>query len=277
MARKYKDPWTRPDLIDEAQRRTKRFIRKIQSLIQKKDFDIILASGNSGIMMAKITEMTYKHLGKKMPPIVKIPIYLRDRMGKRIKFDNSVLITEVQKQIKNIKKIEHILVVDDDLNEKYPKTVIESIKLVNKAGEDKISKRLDVFVVAEGETGKGKLGRVKSLDCNIIYFPFAKETKEWKGISNFVSYGIPWEYQKKIRKFYSDEELEAKKIFCILLREPIRSKGKFKGGKPYFSYKWNSMLKEKIRNFEKLQKGFERHIKNLIREAVKKRVEVTLV
>ncbi len=263
--RKYRNPWTRPDLIDEAQRRTKRFVKKIKSLIQKNDFDIILAAGNSGIMMTKITELTYELLKIRLPPIVKIPIYLRDSQGKRIKFDNSVLAPDVQKQIKNIKKIGKILFADDELDEKDPKTIRESIKLIKKTGKAKISDKLTVFVVAEGQ--KGTLARVKSLDCKIKYFPFAKQTKEWKGVTNFVSYSIQWCIQKEVRKFYSDEKLSATEMFCSLFGEPIREKGKLKGGKPYFSYKWLFLLKRKVKNFKHLQKTFKSHIRTLIKEA----------
>jgi hypothetical protein len=266
MARKYKDPWKRPDLIDEAQRRTKKFISKIKVLAQKNDFDLILAPGNSGLMMAKITELVYNQLKIKIPPIIKIPVYLRDVKGKRIPFDNSVLVPDVKNQIKNVKDIETVLLVDDELSEKDPKTVRECIKLIQKAGETKLSEKLTIFIVAEGQ--KGKLSKVKSLGCNIWYFPFAKQTKEWAGVSNFVSYGIPWNIQKEVRKFYSDEKLSASEIFCSLLGEPTREKGKLKKGKPYFSYKWTALLKRKIKNFKNLQKEFENHIKSLVIEIV---------
>lgn len=265
MTRRYRDPWTRPDLIDEAQRRTKRFIKQIKSLIPKNDFDFILAPGNSGLMMAKITEFIYWNLKIKIPSIVKIPIYLRDVKGTRIKFDNSVLASDIKNQIKHVKHIKSVLLVDDELGEKDPKTVRECIKLIQTAGKAK-SDTCTVFVVAEGQ--KGKLYRVKSLGCNIRYFPFAKQTKEWHGVNNFVSYGIPRHIQKEIRKFYSDKKLSATEMFCSLLGEPTREKGKLRNGKPYFSYKWTGLLKKKVKSFKTLQKEFEKHIKNLVRETV---------
>jgi adenine/guanine phosphoribosyltransferase-like PRPP-binding protein len=260
---KYKNPWTRPDLIDEAQRRLELFIKKIKTLIEESDFDLILAPGNSGVFMAKITSMTYNYIGKSAPLIIKIPLYLKDRMGGRIKFDNSVLIPDVKRQIERVKKIRKILIVDDELTEKNPATVRASIELLTAAGKIKMPD-LTVFVIAEGQTGSLKLAKSFGKIC---YLPFAKASKEWMGVYNFVSYSIPWEIQSKIREFYSDSVLNSGEIFCLLLGEPIRSKGKLRRGKPYFSYVWNNAVKNKIRDFGELQKEFKSYIMNLIKDA----------
>ncbi len=267
MAR-YQDPWTRPDLIDEAQRRTKQFVRKVHTLIQKTNFDIIIAAGNSGLMMTKLTKLTYKQLNLKMPLVVKIPIYLRDKRGVRNRFDNSVLIPAVKKQLSAVDKIENILFVDDELSEKDPKTFRESIKLIKTAGKDKVSTQLKVFVVAEGGE-LGELRRTKVLKCEIKYIPFAKQTKEWKGVTNFVAYEIPWSIKKQVLEVYSDDELSAAELFCTLIGEPIRIKGELRNGKPFFSNKFEILLKRDVKNFEGLQAEFEEHLVRLVNGAIR--------
>jgi hypothetical protein len=50
------------------------------------------------------------------------------------------------------------------------------------------------------------------------------------------------------------------------LGEPIKE---LKNGKPILTYRWESILKKNILNFDRSQKGFEKHIITLIKEALK--------
>lgn len=263
MARKYPNPWKRPDLIDEAQRRTKLFIIKIKSLIKNNNFDVILAPGNSGIMMAKLTSMTYSNLNLKCPPIIKFATYLRNRFGKLIHFDNSIIIPDIKKELKDVKNIEKILYVDDDVNCANPRTFKETISILKKAAGEKLSKKATVFVVVEGRR-RGGLKRVKRLNIRIKYMPFVLITKEWKAISNFVSYGIPWNIQLVVRKYYSDKVVDSKELFSILLKEPIRD---FRNNKPILSHRQENKMKRKIKGFNNIQREFEKHIKSLIKSS----------
>jgi len=242
------DPWKRPDLTDEAQRRAASFIRIMHMLILGHDFDVILAPGNSGTMMAWLAVLAYGRLGMKAPPVIRIPIRLRDRKGRRIRFDNSVLLPAIMRQLGNA-PTDRVLFVDDELSEKDPRTLKEVLRLFRKAG----GQAHEVFVVAEGRGPQIK-------GFNVKYFPFARQTKEWKGVRNFVSYAIPWSIQKRIRERYSDDVIDSKELFCILLGEPVRG---LRGGRPVLSHKWEPILKRNIRGFSGLQKDFRNHLKRL--------------
>lgn len=231
----------------------------------KENFDLIIAPGNSGIMMGKITEMTYEYLGIKSPPILKMPIYLRDRTGKRIKFDNSVLIPQIKKQLKNVKNLNKILFVDDEINQNDPKTARVVLNLIKGSVSEKLANKVSVFIVAEGRW-KGILRNIDISGFKIKFMPFEiADKKEWKGIFNFVSYEIPWKIQEQIRKYYSDKIIGSKEMFCILFGEPIKL---FNNGKPTLSHKWEPILKRKVGNFSKLQGSFKIHIKTLIKETI---------
>ncbi len=54
----------------------KKFVATIYYLIEEKkiQFDLIIGSGNTGILSAKFTELVYKKLGKEVPSILQIPV-----------------------------------------------------------------------------------------------------------------------------------------------------------------------------------------------------------
>jgi orotate phosphoribosyltransferase-like protein len=256
---KYKSPWERPDLISEAQKRLKKFVITIYKLLveKKQKYDLVIGAGNSGINMAKVTEMIYGHLKLKAPPMLKVPTYLRTKSGKRIKFDNSVLIPHLKKEIKNVKKIENILFVDDDIS-KGATTLREVLRLISKLNITQTT----VTIVAE-DYGFSNHAKIKNY--KIKFYPFSKKSKEWKGISNFISYGIPYNIFKPIRDLYSDKQIDSKERFSILLGEPVRG---LKDKKPILTHKWDNILKRKIKNFDVLKKKFKNHIKKKIAEAI---------
>jgi hypothetical protein len=258
-------------LIEEAQRRTKLFVATVYHLIAHKGLsaDLIVAPGNSGAIMARLTAMTYEAIGECVPRVLRIPVYLRDReSGKRIEFDNSVLLPEVRRQVGDMGLIRTVLHVDDEMHEDDPRTLKCTLDLLASAlPAGALAVKSTVHVVAElSEKPVPESRALKTYKgWQIRFHPHARETAEWPGIQNFVSKGIPYEIRQPLIDLYP-EELWNKEAFCVLLGEPIRAFSD--GGKPVLSHAWEARLREELKGFDALQKAFTSHLRTLIAEAI---------
>ena len=112
------------------------FCRKIKELTidSKATFDLVVAVGNSGLVMGKFTKLIYENLGLNFPPQLSIPFYrfyldFRDDMSKL--FDNNIFLPEVIKQIKDISKIDTVLFVDDKIGSGI--TAVGCLELIKEA------------------------------------------------------------------------------------------------------------------------------------------------
>src|SRR5689334_15222725 len=98
----------------------KSFVATIYYLIYEKDlkFDLVIGSGNTGILCAKFTELVYKKIEKEVPPILQIPVlrYKGEEKSENL-FDNSVLFPDLEEFLhtNNIKKLDKVLFVDDEI------------------------------------------------------------------------------------------------------------------------------------------------------------------
>lgn len=257
-------------LQEEAQRRTKQFVATLHHLIvcEGLEADLIVAPGNSGAMMAGITALTYEAIGESVPRLLRIPLYLRDReSGKRIEFDNSVLLPDVCEQVSDIGRIRTILHVDDETHEEDPRTLKCALDLIASAlpagarGPEAM-----VHVVAELHQPVPVSRALRAhKGWQVRFHPHARETTEWPGVQNFVSKGMPCELRKPFLDLYPDD-LWNKEVFCILLGEPIRA---FRdGGRPVLSHAWEARLREELKGFDALQEAFRAHLRTLIGEAI---------
>lgn len=271
MTNRTQDPWERADLPDEAQRRTKLFVGTVLQLAHTDGLaiDLMVAPGNSGIMMAALATMTYQRLGLRPPHVLKVPIYLRDRRGGRINYDNTVLVPGIRRQLVGLNTMHTILHVDDETEEENPRTLKITLDLLRAATDERVPvEGATVHVVAElDEKPPSPADVLKTYGgWQIEFHPYARETEEWKGVFNFISYGIPYAIAKPVRDLYSDGTITAKELFCILLSEPIRDFDS--AGQPILSRRWERKLEQEVPYFADAQQRFRRHVEGLIDEAV---------
>ena len=231
--------------------------------------DVIVAPGNSGVIMARLTAMTYEAIGERVPRILRMPIYLRDRQtGKRIEFDNSVILTDVSEQLCDIGRIRTVLHVDDEMHEDDPRTLKCALDLISSAlPAGARDAGATVHVVAELEEEPVPDSRALKVyeGWQVQFHPHARETAEWRGKQNFVSKGIPYEIRRPFVDLYP-EALWNKEVFCILLGEPVRAFGD--DGRPVLTHAWETRLREEFEGFGALQKAFTSHLRTLIAEAI---------
>lgn len=253
-------------------RHFKRFIAVLYYLIAEKKikFDLILGAGDSGILLTKITELLYSKLNLNPPLALALPIvrfkytYIRYQGQPLELFDNSVLISKAKEKLKDLKKLENILYVDDEIA--YGVTLNEAVKVLLKAiNEDKFTKDIKLTIVAEDQEFNPK-----EFFENVLLemYPFAKRVK---GIHGVINYMVPWEIEKQIKNHFSEEEAGSKVRLNMLLSLPSKEKEIIEDKlmpMPEFTDKYNHKARKEIPKFNNLQKKMLNLINKWISEAI---------
>lgn len=255
----------RVNLEGLAQANFKRFVATIYQLIAVEGiaFDLMIVSGDTGLVMARLTQMIYRYLNMEPPYLVKIPLHRflpgRAETPENL-FDNSILVLDIMNQLIDykIKKVDKVLFVDDEINRGI--TAMECLKLLIKTLSEPDNMRLDYFIVAEDFGFKGF--RTPE-NVAVIFRPFSKNPfpRDVKWIIHVIMYLIP----KDISCYLKSLPISRTNKFNILLGTPSRDKRYLLSG---FDYRLNQMAKEKIPNLNKLKCEFERFIFQLIHEAI---------
>lgn len=238
------------------------FCKKIKELLvdRKINFDLIVASGNSGLAMGKYAAIIYKELGKEFPQQLSIPFYRfppghRDELDK--KFDSSFFLPEVQKQIENI-NINSVLFVDDEIG--LGITALSILNLLNEALRLQCKDPIRAYyIVAEDQGFKVPEDRKE-----IQFFPYDKETD---GYNNVIFFVTPSELEKPIIEVFGDDDKFPFHQRCnLLLNLPIKD---FNNGKPIWTNKYLETAKEKISSFSDLQKRYLEYTASLVQKYIK--------
>jgi adenine/guanine phosphoribosyltransferase-like PRPP-binding protein len=80
--------------------RLERYAARLYSLINKREFDLVVMAGNSGLVMGEIAKMVYEYAERPFPPHIAIPVYR----------DNTVHDDRYE-----INKATEVLFVDDEI------------------------------------------------------------------------------------------------------------------------------------------------------------------
>lgn len=261
-------PWGE-SLRPLAVRNFKRFVGVLYYLIAEKEhnFDLIVGAGDSGVGMARLSEMVYQQCNIPIPRILNLPI-ARFKYGFDL-YDNSVLIPEAKKQLKDTKNLEHILVVDDEIS--HGVTLKAAVEVILGAMEEKVSSPLNVTCVAEDQDFDSQ-NFMEQVELEV--YPFAKPIE---GLFSVVSYIVPWEIEKQVREHFNDQDINSKVLLNILLDLPAKEREPVKDimlPKAEFTYKYNELVKHKVSNFDQLQSRFRECVIKWINEAIN---EYTLV
>lgn len=242
----------------------KAFVGTLYYLIHEKNlsFDLVIGSGNTGILCAKFTELVYKKLNKQMPPILQIPVlrYKGEEKPENL-FDNSVLFSEVQKfmQQRNIKKLENVLFVDDEI---YGGNALKAVMklVVDYKTKFVVKGNTLCYVVAEDQ---GVESEFLIPEVKTKFYPFATGVD---GTSNVTTYFMPLELENPIKEVLGSK-IGTHTVINILLDLPLRQKGT-DITKPEFRYTYNDLVKQRIPNFSHLQEKAWTLVDRLIDEAI---------
>jgi len=273
-----RDPWGE-SLAPLAKRNFKRFVATVYHILvnEGKSYDLIIGAGDSGIAMAKLTEMIYKQANIPAPKSINLPI-VRFAHTKVIHpdqplklFDNSILIPKAAKDLQDIKRVENILFVDDEI--KNGITAGESVKVALSAiAPEKIDPNPHVTIVAEDQGFEPE----KFLDgVTAEIYTFAEQVKDMFGV---VGYIIPWNIERQIKEHFNEVELGNKNRINALLDLPGKETYEIDGMtlyKPVLSNAKTERAKNEIPNFAILQKEFRESVNKLISEAIAEYTQTT--
>ncbi len=221
---------------------------------EKREYDLIIGTGNTGLVMTTFTAFILKELHIAVPSILTLPLLRFVDQHEQELFNNDIFLEEVKRQLEGIEKIEQVLFIDDEIYRGI--SVKTAVQLVMKA---KSVKEMHVTVVAEDQGFQWK-NDIPGVDLEFL--PFAQEIE---GHNNVIFYMIPSEYDKPIKDIFPDETLKWHTRINILLGLPIKA---IINNKPEFTFRFNKEAKEKIKDLDKLQEDFLIHVKKLIRQSL---------
>lgn len=238
----------------------KKYIALLYRLIveEKNNFDLIIGTGDSGSFMAKVTKLFYDEIRKSPPKIVFIPLqrFAVFGSGDGEHFDNSVLIPDLKKQLRDLKKLENVLFVDDEIWRAW--TAKESIDLVLKAvPKNKISNRVLYTIVAEHH------GFEWHYDVSPVAIRYYSFSKKIRGVNGSVFEIVSDRTIEVFKKYKSD--LSKRHLANIFLNGINKIS---KNGKPQFSDNLLHDLELNFKRFNALKKNFYLKIEKLIESGI---------
>lgn len=181
-----------------AKKSIERFSARLFSLLEMQDFDLIVAPGNSGLMMSEIVKLVYEQCNKKLPELLVIPVY-RDGTEHNQRFE--------------IKKVSEVLFVDDEIM--TGTSAKECIKAIIRSFPQ--SSHINVTIVAENMFFEWH-HRIPGV--SVYFYPFARCIY---GLNNNISHILSNRHFKKLSK-YIPIYAEKKQVLAMLLSGKIKSK-----------------------------------------------------
>ena len=237
-----------------------KFCRTMKDLLQTQTFDLLVAAGNTGSIVARFTETIYAHLHLKPPPTLRIPLFRflpgHEDDTKHL-FDTLHHLPMVIEQLRSLSPLRNVLFVDDEISRGL--TAVSLFRLISEAlrqlGRDTVEQ---FTIVAEDQ------GFKVPDDCPGMHFmPFAQEKK---GYGNVIFYATPPKLEEPIIRIVGDDDLFAFHKRCsLLLGLPIKD---FNNGMPIFSDSILRTVEKQIPDFPTLQKEYEQFIEESIQQCL---------
>lgn len=228
------------------------FVEAVSTAISGKKYDLILAGGDSGNIMAWITNAIYDEKGLSAPQTIVLPTYRHADYAETVLFDNRILKPQL---ILPPKRLENILIVDDEVE--VGNTINGLLQTLAEVTQDKPK----VTFIAEDDGFDAS----KIAGWDITFMPPQQKVKD---VFNAVSYIVPyWEYQVPVKKVLEPlfVDMNDKHVMAALLNLPIKQ---WNDGKPEFTFVFRDECMEKIDNFAEMQQNFQAFVRANITKAL---------
>lgn len=214
-------------------------------------FDLILGTGNSGLYMTKIAEITYQHLGLKVPQILNIPLF---RFKKERDFnDNSGLFDFVQESLKT--KATNIVFVDTEIMQGI--SAKEAMNLIIKTNP-KLHRHLTI--IAENHFFEWHYDIPQVSLSFFAYCPLIQ------GLNDNIAHFIPQDLFEEIKKV-SDEEMAYNFAMAAVIGGGIKRMKE--DGTGYFDTEILTKITSKIPGFKKRQAKLFEDLDALVQEGIR--------
>lgn len=228
------------------------FVETVSATISGTKYDLILAGGDSGNIMAWITNAIYEEKGLSAPETIVLPIYRHVDAAETVLFDNRIFKSQV---ILPANRLENILIVDDEVG--VGNTLNGLLQTLAEVTQDKPK----ITFIAEDDGFDAS----KIAGWDITFMPPQPKVKD---VFNAVSYIVPyWEYQVPVKKVLEPilVDMNDKHVMATLLDLPIKQ---WNDGKPEFTYAFRDECMEKIDNFTDTQQNFQAFVRENIKKAL---------
>lgn len=225
-----------------------------QLLRENKTFDLIVGSGNSGLFITKITQLAYKHLNIKIPPVLTPPVYRFKDDNKTID-DNISLLLMVKECLEDIRYIQNILFVDDEIMQAITAKIC--FELICKARQD--IKNVNATIIAENHFFEWHYIIPK---VSISFFAYAPLIQ---GLNGNIGHFIPNDFHHQISALEKDV-VSQNHSMAIIIGGALKRKDK--KGTPYFDYEIEPRLEKQISGYKKRKTTLLGELDKLVLEAI---------
>lgn len=229
------------------------YIHTIKNLVESSEpFDAIIAAGDSGQLVTRITKEVYEVLDKPVPPTLIAPIYRHADEAETILFDNTTLAPQFPSW--NNKLLTNVLFVDDEIGSGNALRGMLDLLL-------ELSPKVQHLTIVAEDGG---------FDCppetQGVKTTFMPTQKRIPNIYNAISKNIPSEFKVTLDKVLADEPyLNNKQIMCTLLNLPTKE---FKVGRPEFNERLIERAKARLPEFKVMQSQYQEYFQAQIRECL---------
>lgn len=223
--------------------------------VESKQFDLITAGGNSGVVATTITKMVYQKAGILLPPIAVLPI-IRPSINADIAIDASAIGT----QLKDVTDVIRILFVDDEIMRgQTARICFESVSnfLKNKNGQ---TPQLSCTIVGENHFF---VWRHDLENIAIRFLPFAMVLQGYNGNFGFL---IPDDLLADMSQALQKQSPDRNEALAILLNDTRKV---IAGDTVVFQQDMQQRMIETIEAYPQKRQSFIEKIEALVAAGIK--------
>ncbi|EKE13894.1 MAG: hypothetical protein ACD_12C00763G0001 [uncultured bacterium] len=219
-------------------------------------YDLILGSGNSGLFMTKIAAMTYESLNIKQPLIVNLPIY-RFMEDEKTVNNNLLLLPQLHEKLKNVEPINNILFIDDEIMKGITaKIYLDLIIKIN----PKIT-HLNITIIAENHFFEW---HYKIPQVSMRFFGYAPLIQ---GLNGNIGHFITEDLYKSLSQIFPSP-FSYNHAMAIVIGGGIKQRDSEKN--QFFNFAVDSIIKEKVPDYQTQKKLLLERLKVLVNEGIEK-------
>lgn len=227
-----------------------------QLLEQDEKFDLIVASGNSGLFMMEIVKIIYKELKIELPQTLTIPVYrYKEVDGKIVTDDNTRLQEYVTNNIQTAATNLNVLFVDDETMTGL--TIKTSLKLLLYALPDLT--KLRCVVISEHHFFEWHFNLPK---VSINYFAYARLIH---GLNGNIGYFIPENLYAEIKSHIPDVESH-NHAMAIVIGGALKRKDADEI--PFYDSSVTEILKNSLPDYEQTKNALLHQLSTLVTQGI---------
>src|SRR3989344_7194591 len=249
LAPKYKN-----QIHEIAKNRIKMFSAAVarQLITEKKQFDLIIGPGNSGLVMTKLASFVYEELSINKPPELNLPV-------QRVIEENDVtgvfkLSNDYLEKLKGFGHVSNILFVDDEIMRAT--TARECFEALIKMNPN--IKHLNVTIIAENHFFEW---HYEILNVSVKFYAYARLIQ---GLNGIIGYFISDDLYNEAIEFIEDIN-DYNDLMALIVGGALK---RVRNNESYYDFEVEKVLEEKIKDYPKRKEVLIEELKSLVKQGV---------